>query len=153
MQIVRVYHHTRGAVIECLNHLTFIQRQVHFIAFFPRISLDRIKSVSIKFLRSSKQVRVRSHVEHALLVPNRPCLALFPTRTIHQDWIALVDAAGDVSVAASAEDRRSASVGIDAGEVERGQGEAAICVVDGGGVVQEKGRIRSHRNGVPLRRK
>ena len=50
-----------------------------------------------------------------------------------------VDAAGDVGVAAGAEDGGSAGVGVDAGEVERGQGEAAICVVDGGGVVQEKG--------------
>ena len=53
--------------------------------------------------------------------------------------MALVDAAGDVGVAAGAEDGGGAGVGVDAGEVGRGQGEAAIRVVDGGGVVQEEG--------------
>ena len=53
--------------------------------------------------------------------------------------MALVDAAGDVGVAAGAEDGGRAGIGVDAGEVGRGQGEAAIRVVDGGGVVQEEG--------------
>ena len=50
-----------------------------------------------------------------------------------------VDAAGYVGVAAGAEDRGGAGVGIDAGEVGRGEREAAIRVVDGGGVMQEEG--------------
>ena len=53
--------------------------------------------------------------------------------------MAFVDAAGDVGVAAGAEDGGGAGIGVDAGEVGRGQGEAAIRVVDGGGVVQEEG--------------
>ena len=55
--------------------------------------------------------------------------------------MALVDAAGDVGVAAGAEDGGGAGVGVDAGEVGGGEGEAAILVVDGGGVVEEEGAL------------
>ena len=53
--------------------------------------------------------------------------------------MALVDAAGDVGVAAGAEDGGGAGIGVDAGEVVRSQREAAIGVVDGGVIVQEEG--------------
>ena len=53
-----------------------------------------------------------------------------------------VDAAGDVGVATGAEHGCGAGVGVDAGEVGRRQREAAIRVVDLGGVVQEEGAAR-----------
>ena len=53
--------------------------------------------------------------------------------------MALVDAAGDVGVAAGAEDGGGAGVGVDAGEVGGSQGEAAVRVVDSGGIMQEEG--------------
>ena len=55
--------------------------------------------------------------------------------------MALVDAAGDVGVAAGAEDGGGAGVGVDAGEVGGSEWEATIRVVDGGGVVEEEGAL------------
>ena len=53
--------------------------------------------------------------------------------------IVLVDAAGDVGVAAGAEDGGGAGVGVDAGEVGGSKRETAIRVVDSGGIMQEEG--------------
>ena len=50
-----------------------------------------------------------------------------------------VDAAGDVGVAAGAEDGGGAGVGVDAGEVGGSKREAAVRVVDSGGIMQEEG--------------
>ena len=62
-----------------------------------------------------------------------------------------VDAAGYVGVAAGAEDGGGAGVGVDAGEVGGGEREAAIRVVDSGGVVEEEGAVglRSNRRSSP----
>ena len=84
-------------------------------------------------------MRVGSHVEQPLHVPHLPYLFLPITRVIHQHRMALVDAAGDVGVAAGAEYGGGAGVGVDAGEVVRGQGEAALRVLDCSGVLQEEG--------------
>ena len=46
----------------------------------------------------------------------------------------LVDAAGEVGVAAGAEDGGGAGVGVDAGEVFGGQGEDSVGIVDVPGV-------------------
>ena len=53
--------------------------------------------------------------------------------------MALVDARVMSASRSGAEDRGRAGIGVDACEVGGSQGEAAIRVVDGGGVVQEEG--------------
>ena len=83
---------------------------------------------------------VVGHVKH-VVIANRPGADLFFAGKVDQHWMALVDAAGDLGVAAGAEDGRGAGVGVDAGEVGRGQGEAAIRVVDGVCAVQEEGAL------------
>ena len=59
-------------------------------------------------------------------------------RAIHQDWVVPVDAAGEVGVAAGAEDGGGAGVGVDAGEVVGAQSEGAVGVFGGLGVGQEE---------------
>ena len=63
------------------------------------------------------------------MVPHRPSADLFTAGAVDEDGMVLVDAAGDVGVAAGAEDGGGAGVGVDAGEVGRGEREAAIRVV------------------------
>ena len=55
--------------------------------------------------------------------------------------MALVDAACDLGISSAAKDRRRAGIRVDACEVGGSQGETAIRVVDGGGVVQEEGAL------------
>ena len=74
-------------------------------------------------------------------VPHRPCADFLFAGTVHEHRMAFVDAAGDVGVAAGAEDGGSAGVGVDAGEVGGGQGETAVRVFDGGCVVEEEGAV------------
>ena len=116
-----------------------IQGQVQLLSLFPSVALHRIETVGFKLGSGAEEMGV---VEVML---NMPCmyrtgqaLDSSPERST-KDRMALVDAAGDVGVAAGAEDGGGAGIGVDAGEVGRGQGEAAIRVVDGGGVVQEEG--------------
>ena len=62
-----------------------------------------------------------------------------PSERVDEHRVAGVDGAGDVGVAAGAEDRGGAGVGIDAGEVVRREREAAVVVFDGLLVVQDEG--------------
>ena len=67
------------------------------------------------------------------------CADFLIAGAVDEDGMVFVDAAGDVGVAAGAEDGGGAGVGVDAGEVGGSKGEAAVRVVDSGGVVQEEG--------------
>ena len=60
------------------------------------------------------------------VVLDRPSLVLFAVGAVYEHGVAGVDIAGDVGVAAGAEDRGGAGVGIDAGKVVRRQREAAV---------------------------
>ena len=73
------------------------------------------------------------------LVADGPGADVLIARAVDEDGVAFVDAAGYFGVAAGAEDGGGAGVGVDAGEVGGGQGEAAVRVVDSGGIMQEEG--------------
>ena len=75
------------------------------------------------------------------MVSHWPSTDLLFAGEVYEDGVALVDSTGDVGVAAGAEDGGSAGVGVDTGEVGGGQGETAIRIVDGGGVVEEEGTV------------
>ena len=75
------------------------------------------------------------------MVAHGPGADFFLAGAVDEDGVALVDAAGDVGVAAGAENRGGAGVGVDAGEVGGSEREAAIRVVDGGGVVEKEGAL------------
>ena len=109
---------------------------------FPAVALNGVEAVGVELGRCTEEMRVVSHVEHTH-VPHWPDADLLIAGPVDEDGMALVDAAGDVGVAAGAEDRGGAGVGVDAGEVGRGEREAAIRVVDGGGVVEKEGALGS----------
>ena len=79
-------------------------------------------------------------------VLDRPGLVLCAVGAVDEHGVAGVDVAGDVGVAAGAEDRGGAGVGVDASKVVRRQREAAVRIGDGLGVVEEEGA----RGGVEL---
>ena len=105
----------------------------------PSVAIHRVETVGVKLDSGPEEMGVGSHVEQPLHVPHLPYLFLPITGAIHQHRMAFVNPSRDFCVPARAEDRRGASIGVDAGEVGRGQGKAAIRVVDGSGVVQEEG--------------
>lgn len=123
-----------------LHHLSFVQGQIQFLSLLPAIALHRIKAVGSELSFSAEKMGVVGHVEHAY-VPYRPGARHLLAGAVNEDGVAFVDAAGDVGVAAGAEDGGGAGVGVDAGEVGGGQGEAAVRIVDGGGVVEEEGAV------------
>ena len=140
MRTFRVDKHGVGAMIEMPDHAPLIQRQVQLISLLPKVALHRVESVGFELGCGAEEMGVVGHVKHAM-VPHRPCALLFQTGAVDEDGVAFVDAAGDVGVAAGAEDGGGAGVGVDAGEVGGGKGEAAIRIVDGGGVVEEEGAV------------
>ena len=127
-------------MIKRLHHLPLVQRQIQFLSFLPEIALHRIEAVGSELGCGAEEMGVVGHVEHAH-VPNRPGADLVFAGAVYEDGVALVDAAGDVGVTAGAEDGGGAGVGIYVGEVDGGQGEAAIRVDDRGGVVEEEGAV------------
>ena len=125
-----------------MNHLSLVKWQIQLLSPFPAVAFDRIESFDVKLGRCSERWERICHVKHRV-VPHRPGADLFVAGAVDEDGMALVDAAGDVGVAAGAEDGGGAGVGVDAGEVGGSKGEAAIRVVDGGGVVEEEGALGS----------
>ena len=140
VQILQIDHHTSGAVIKRLHHLPFIQRKIQLLSILPAVALHWIEAVGVKLGRGAEEMGVIGHVKHTH-VPNRPRADLLAAGAVDEHGMAIVDAAGDLGVAAAAEDGRGAGVGVDADKVGRGQREAALRVLDDGGVVQEKGAL------------
>ena len=86
-------------VVELMNHAALIHGQVKNVSLLPSTNFDRVESVGIKLGRGSEVVRVVCHVEHSH-VAHRPGADLVIAGAVDQDGVALVDAAGDVGVAA-----------------------------------------------------
>ena len=65
-------------MVVCLHHLTFIQRQIHFLALLPTVALDGIETFRFKLRGGAKEVGIGCHVKQALYGPHWPRLA-FPS--------------------------------------------------------------------------
>ena len=89
-----------------------------------------IESVNVELCRGPKVVRVIGHVKHGVM-SNRPSDVRGIRRTVYEDGMLFIDAASNLGVPASAEDRCCASIGVDAGEVGRGEEEAPALIFDG----------------------
>ena len=88
----------------------------------PSVALHRVEAVGFELACGAEEMGVVGHVEHAH-VPHRPNADLLIAGAVDEDGMALVDATGDVGVAARAEDGGGAGVGVDAGEVGGARGK------------------------------
>ena len=104
----------------------------------PAGALDRVKAFFVELRGGAEEVGIVGHVEHGVVL-DRPDFLLIPVGAVDEHGVLGVDFAGDVGVAAGAEDRGGAGVGVDAGEVVGREREAAIVIGDGFGGVQEEG--------------
>ena len=127
-------------MVEVPDHASLVERQVQRLSSFPAVALHRVESIGFKLGGGAEDMGVVGHVEHSH-IPHRPNAVLFIAGAVDEDGVALVDAAGYIGVAAGAEDGGGAGVGVDAGEVVGSQGETAIRIVNGGGVVEEEGTV------------
>ena len=112
-----------------MNHPTLIQWQIQILTLFPAVALNLDRSHRIQAVPTFGTDRSRdAMLNMALPIAHRPCLAFFPVeRSTRTGWRS-VDAAGDVGVAAGAEDGGGAGVGVDAGEVGRELGGSSdLC--------------------------
>ena len=83
-------------------------------------------------------VGIVGHMKHRRVL-HRPYLALLAPRAIHQHRMPLIDAAGDLSVPAGAENWRGTRIRVHTGEIRGRQWEAALPVMDLFRVVEEEG--------------
>ena len=128
-------------VVECLHHLAFVERQIQSVPSLPVVAaLHGIEPIGVKLGSGAEEMGVVGHVELTQIL-HRPSTDLFVAGAVDEYGMAFVDAAGDVGVAAGAEDWGGAGVGVDAGEVGGSQGETASRIANGGGVVEEEGTV------------
>ena len=140
MRTFRVDPNGIGAMVEVPDHAPLVEGEIQVISSLPAVALYRVEAVGFELGGGAEKMGVVGHVEHAH-VPYGPGADFVVTGAVDEGGMAFVDAAGDVGVAAGAEDGGGAGVGVDAGEVGGGQGEAAVRVVDGGSVVEEEGAV------------
>src|SRR6185312_6916426 len=97
-----------------------------------------------------EQLRIVRHVEHRQVL-DRPCPFQGATAPVHEDREPVVDAYGDLRVAAGAKHRGTAGVGVDGGKVIRRQAQQSIRIRKLGEVVKKErtaGRLEgSQRSG------
>ena len=55
MNVFRVYHNVRCAMIECLHHLTFIERHPFPLTFTPETQTRGIRTLAFEPLRVQKR--------------------------------------------------------------------------------------------------
>ena len=94
-------------------------------------------SVSSKLRPRAEQVGVVGHIEHSHII-HRPRFDGFAQRAIYKDRQPAVDCRRQVGIAARAENRRSAGIRIDPGEISGRQREAAFGISEFGYAMKKK---------------
>src|SRR4051812_27317812 len=111
-------------MVELMNHLRFVQRQVDFLAANESIGLQN-GSICLQLLPRAEQVCSSVHHEHQLEAKIPRILA---RKFVDQDRHPLVDATCQLCVSASAEDRTCFSVRVDTSEILRRERKCACFI-------------------------
>ena len=142
VQVLGVHLDRRGAMVELMNHTSNVERYPVAGRTAETVAADGIRAFTLlKLCARAEQAGVVGHVEHPG-VSHRPRLHRLARRAVHQHRQAPVDHRGQLGVAAGAEDRRGAGVGIDAGKALRRQRETTLGVVTLGDILKEEGATR-----------
>ena len=69
-------------MVECLQHLAFVERDIRVIPPPPAMTRDRVEAVGLQLFAGAKEAGVIGHVEHPHIF-DRPNAAFFSLGAVH----------------------------------------------------------------------